>query len=98
MLSEMNSWLTCASGTGLTRRHQASCLIQFGDAMLLMLVSGCPVSLEQVEVVDMDLLTLDAWLVMGNFNNDTLEVPSINSTNSTSFNVTLFSVGEANQG
>jgi hypothetical protein len=45
----------------------------------------------------MDLQTLNAWLIMGNFTNATLEVPSINSissTNSTSSNTTLFTVGE----
>jgi hypothetical protein len=54
----------------------------------------------QVEVVDMDLLTLNAWMVMGQFGNDSMEVPSINSTaynstafNSTSSNATSFVVG-----
>jgi hypothetical protein len=47
-----------------------------------------------VEVVDMDLQTLNAWMVMGDFDKNTLEVPSINSTNSTSYNGTPFPVGE----
>jgi hypothetical protein len=42
----------------------------------------------------MDLSTLSAWLVLGDFNNDTLQVPSINSTNSTSYDGTPFNVGE----
>jgi hypothetical protein len=49
----------------------------------------------QVEVVDMDLQTLNAWMVMGQFGNGSMEVPRINGPafNSTSSNATSFVVG-----
>jgi hypothetical protein len=49
-------------------------------------------SCSQVEVVNMDNQTLNAWLVAGQFANDSMEVPRLD--NSTKFNVTSFMVSE----